>query len=375
MRKKVRHVLGISGGKDSAALAIYMKNKYPELDIEYYTTDTGEELQETYDLIDRLEVYLGKRIVKLEYRKDVDNHQLSAFELLYKSKNGFLPSTQARWCTQNLKLKPFEDFIGSDPVVSYVGIRGDEDREGYISKKPNIQSIFPFRKNIWSSDVIEKVLSNTNLSKLLEYFLIHKTESDFDFEEVLEQPISMRFTSRRKLELLLSLNTKLFNKLTFEYLKTTSYALSHVDNYPLIEDDTISIKEDIFTLLRNSGVGIPQYYEAIDFEVDGQTGKYARSRSGCYFCFFQQKIEWIWLYEQHPELYKKAAEFEKAGYTWNEKESLSELTDPERIKQIKRDYLQKQKKLKASEAENSPYLINKISDLEHDEEGCAACFI
>lgn len=26
---KVRHVLGISGGKDSAALAIYMKQKYP----------------------------------------------------------------------------------------------------------------------------------------------------------------------------------------------------------------------------------------------------------------------------------------------------------------------------------------------------------
>lgn len=28
---KVRHVLGISGGKDSAALAIYMKQKYPHI--------------------------------------------------------------------------------------------------------------------------------------------------------------------------------------------------------------------------------------------------------------------------------------------------------------------------------------------------------
>ena len=27
----VRHILGISGGKDSAALAIYLKNKYPQL--------------------------------------------------------------------------------------------------------------------------------------------------------------------------------------------------------------------------------------------------------------------------------------------------------------------------------------------------------
>jgi len=32
--KKIRHLLGISGGKDSAALAIYLKDKYPHLDIE-----------------------------------------------------------------------------------------------------------------------------------------------------------------------------------------------------------------------------------------------------------------------------------------------------------------------------------------------------
>ena len=63
---EVRHVLGISGGKDSAALAIYLKNRHPELDVEYYTCDTGRELNETYALIDRLESSLGKPILKLE---------------------------------------------------------------------------------------------------------------------------------------------------------------------------------------------------------------------------------------------------------------------------------------------------------------------
>lgn len=57
---KVRHILGISGGKDSAALAIYLKEKYPNLKIEYYNSDTGCELQETYVLIDRLKASLGK---------------------------------------------------------------------------------------------------------------------------------------------------------------------------------------------------------------------------------------------------------------------------------------------------------------------------
>jgi hypothetical protein len=47
-----------------------------------------------------------------------------------------------------------------------VGIRGDEEREGYISTKKNIQSIFPFRKNIWSEDVIAKMFSTQNFEML-----------------------------------------------------------------------------------------------------------------------------------------------------------------------------------------------------------------
>ena len=62
MGMNVKHLLGISGGKDSAALAIYLNQRHPELDIEYYTCDTGKELQETYDLINRLESALGKPI-------------------------------------------------------------------------------------------------------------------------------------------------------------------------------------------------------------------------------------------------------------------------------------------------------------------------
>ena len=50
MAEKVRHLLGISGGKDSAALAIYLHDRYPSLDIEYYFCDTGKELKETLEL-------------------------------------------------------------------------------------------------------------------------------------------------------------------------------------------------------------------------------------------------------------------------------------------------------------------------------------
>ena len=51
--------MGISGGKDSAALAIHMRDKIP--DMEYVFCDTGSELKETYEFIKRLEAYLNKR--------------------------------------------------------------------------------------------------------------------------------------------------------------------------------------------------------------------------------------------------------------------------------------------------------------------------
>ena len=63
MEQKVRHLLGLSGGKDSSALAVYMRDRVPEM--EYFFTDTGKELPETYEFLDRLEAFLGKPIVRL----------------------------------------------------------------------------------------------------------------------------------------------------------------------------------------------------------------------------------------------------------------------------------------------------------------------
>ena len=49
--------MGISGGKDSAALAVYVKDHYPDIHerMEYFFTDTGAELEEVYNLLDKLE--------------------------------------------------------------------------------------------------------------------------------------------------------------------------------------------------------------------------------------------------------------------------------------------------------------------------------
>ena len=373
----VKHVLGISGGKDSAALAIYLKDRHPDLPVEYYTCDTGKELNETYELIKNLEVYLGQSIVKLEAAKDSPEDPFDHFLQVY---GGYLPSAMARWCTKKLKLDPFEQYIaGDDPVISYVGIRGDEQREGYISKRPNIQSIFPFRKNIWSEDVVRKVLSNGQIAFIKGLYQEYVADS-LHLErliEIVDEPVSPRLTQDQKLDLLLDLDIKGFNRVVFAFLKTTDYPLSKVDHFPLVDNDEVLVRDDIFRILRDSGVGVPAYYEKREYqvEIDGETktGHYSRSRSGCFFCFFQQKIEWVWLYENHPELYAKAQVYEKDGYTWQQGETLQELSQPERRQAIKREHYLRTERQRNNEQSDSLIDILGVEDAEGV--GCAACFL
>jgi len=365
----IRHVLGISGGKDSAALAIYLKKKYPELPIEYYNSDTGCELEETEQLINKLESILG-HIERLKAAQG--SPEPTPFHHFLKSSGGYLPSPQARWCTQKLKLAEFEKFVGEEPAISYVGIRGDEEREGYVSTKPNIQAIFPFRRNIWSLDVINKFLNNDNIQLISEIYEALSNDDQLNKAlDILKMPLSKQFYYSKKMNALLDLDVKLFNKAVFMFLKTTDYPVGKLDSFPLIDNEDVLGIAEIYNILEDSGVGIPAYYKEIEFEVDGKKGTYSRSRSGCYFCFFQQKIEWIWLYEQHPDLFRKAMEFEKDGYTWNQNESLADLVKPERIRQIKLDAIKRQE-LKAKKSSNS-LLVDMFAD--DSDAFCANCFI
>lgn len=373
---KVKHLLGISGGKDSAALSIYMSQKYPELDIEYYTCDTGKELKETYDLIEKLNSVLG-RDIELYKSMDVDNSPMkNPFDHFLAMYGGYLPSATARWCTNKMKLQPFEAYVGDEPTISYVGIRGDENREGYISKKENIQTIFPFRKNIWSEDVIKKLLSNSNIEAVKGYYSEYANQNTItNALQYVEQLISPKFTQTQKLNALMDVDLKLFNKVVFEFLKTTEYPIGKLEEFPLIENDEIIGLDNVFKILEDSGVGVPAYYKPIEYqvEIDGEikTGTYSRSRSGCFFCFYQQKIEWVWLLEQHPELYAKAIEYEKEGYSWMA-ERLEDLEKPERVASIKKEHFLRMNRNKKKSRTGQSW---QDEVLEAEGEGCASCFI
>ena len=371
---KVRHLLGISGGKDSAALALYLGKNYPGLDFEFYTCDTGKELNETYELISRLESVLGKKISK--YSSFDDEHVViqNPFDHFLSVYGHFLPSSQARWCTTKMKLEPFEQNIGNHPTISYVGIRGDENREGYISKNPNIQTIFPFRKNIWSSDVTKLAISNSHLETFVNGMSAQLSDGQYErFNELANTKISPTFSVVKKIDSLLNLNVRAFNYGVFEVLKETNHPVGMLDSFELLDNEESLGINEIYGILDDSGVGIPAYYLPVEFSVEenGEVfkGTYSRSRSGCFFCFYQQKIEWVWLLEQHPGLFEQAVEYEKDGYTWSE-EPLKDLAKPDRVKKIKLDYI---KRMDRKNSKSSNNWQDEILNAEGD--GCASCFI
>jgi hypothetical protein len=128
-------------------------------------------------------------------------------------------------------------------------------------------------------------------------------------------------------------------------------------------------KAGVIEILTNAGVGLPKYYQW-------------RSRSGCTFCFFQQRIEWVRLLERHPEAFEEAKTYEKTAinsgspFTWCQGESLEQLSKPERIEQIKLEYEKRvakniSKLIKNPLREESEPL--DIDDLYGQSKVCLAC--
>jgi len=168
---KEYHILSISGGKDSTALALLMKDEEPEIfeKLEFVFLDTECELEETYNYLNKIEVFLGKKIKHLKPYKSFDH--------LY-AVQGFLPSIVNRWCTIMLKTSLYRKYISeklaSDKnamVYTYIGIRDDERGRGLKShvSNDNIIDVFPFQKHgINKSDVID-ILEKSGIG-LPEYY-------------------------------------------------------------------------------------------------------------------------------------------------------------------------------------------------------------
>ena len=145
----MNHIVALSGGKDSTAMALRLAEVEPREYI-YVCTPTGNELPDMKAHWEALSARLGRPIV---------SPPGSTLEGLIQIQNA-LPNFRMRWCTRLIKIKPFEHFIRQHtPCTVYVGIRADEtgDREGVDYETiPGVTRRFPMDEWGWGlQDVID----------------------------------------------------------------------------------------------------------------------------------------------------------------------------------------------------------------------------
>jgi len=142
----MKHIVALSGGKDSTALALRLSEVEPR-DYEYICTPTGNEPPEMFEHWRKVGDLLGKPILP------ISGGSLSGLIDLQNA----LPNWRQRWCTRMLKIEPYARWLtGNLPCTSYVGLRADEpEREGgdYMDI-PGVTQRFPMREWGWGeSDV------------------------------------------------------------------------------------------------------------------------------------------------------------------------------------------------------------------------------
>jgi 3'-phosphoadenosine 5'-phosphosulfate sulfotransferase (PAPS reductase)/FAD synthetase len=131
-------IASISGGKDSAAMALWLRER--GVPFKPVFLDTGWESKRTYEYLrGRLTDHLGP-IHETRLKVDLDGEKLeqaqhfeerlghySAMVRLIIHK-GMFPSRQRRFCTQELKVHTMKAYLDTldDEAINAVGIRNDE---------------------------------------------------------------------------------------------------------------------------------------------------------------------------------------------------------------------------------------------------------
>jgi len=140
---RMLHVVALSGGKDSTAMALRLAEIAPR-DYAYVITPTGNEPPQMITHWRKISNLLGAPLTVATSGKSL--HGLIRSQVM-------LPNHRARWCTRMLKLEPYYNWLEQHiPCVSYVGLRADEEsRPGMIFPDASgVTMCFPMREWGWT---------------------------------------------------------------------------------------------------------------------------------------------------------------------------------------------------------------------------------
>jgi 3'-phosphoadenosine 5'-phosphosulfate sulfotransferase (PAPS reductase)/FAD synthetase len=146
----MRHIVALSGGKDSTAMALRLREVEPDTAFEYVITPTGDELPEMIEHWRKVSEMLGSKLTAL-----TSGYSLNSLIASQRA----IPNNRMRWCTRMLEIEPFKKFMCSvAPATTYVGLRADEEgREGAVyGNVEGITQRFPLREWRWKkADVLQ----------------------------------------------------------------------------------------------------------------------------------------------------------------------------------------------------------------------------
>ena len=139
----MKYIVSISGGKDSTATLLFMLERVKREDIEVVFLDTKWEADETYEYLRYLEKKLNIKITWIE------SEGMEALCLRF----GFMPNRIMRFCTKELKIKPFNSWLYENYVsknkdfILVEGIRREES-----SFRGNVE-VFEIKKEVYNRKV------------------------------------------------------------------------------------------------------------------------------------------------------------------------------------------------------------------------------
>lgn len=149
-------VISFSGGRTSALMTIELLKDDRYKDAVVIFANTGKENEETLKFVHKVDCFIGKRIIWIEYNPDPEiwfnivSYQTASrngepFAALIR-KRKYCPNRVARFCTQDLKIRPIKKYCqriqGWEHWTSMVGIRYDEPNRWAKSKSVERNEVF-----------------------------------------------------------------------------------------------------------------------------------------------------------------------------------------------------------------------------------------
>lgn len=130
----MKHIVSLSGGKDSTAMLLMMLEKNMQVD-EIFFCDTGMEFPEMYEHLEKLNSYIkanfNKEITFLSSEKSFEHYMFHHKRTRGKHINtvGYgWANHLVRWCTSNLKRDVIRKYLKGKEYILYIGIAADEPK-------------------------------------------------------------------------------------------------------------------------------------------------------------------------------------------------------------------------------------------------------